>query len=43
MKNIYQEKEPDVNIIRCILLNIDNKIDTTCTDYGIDRKHFLPM
>ena len=36
-------KKSDVNIIRCILLNINDKIDTTYQDYEIDNTHFLLM
>ena len=30
----------DVNIMRCILLNINEHFDTTCTDYHIKKDRF---
>ena len=43
MRKHLPRKKSDVNIIRCILLNINDKIDTVSTDYGIENQQFLLM
>ena len=43
MRKHLPRKKTDTNIMRCILLNINDNTDTTACDYGIDNGRFKAL